>query len=121
MFFECSKLEDIWDRLAAMMKNVLGYSMDISYKDIIFGVSPDTFPVHRNVALMLIFMCKWQIWLRRNSFVFENDLKDVNKTWKIYKQNVYVHIDNVTRSQFKFRKRWKNDIDILEELIKVLK
>ena len=56
---------------------------------------------------MLVFICKWQIWIRRNLFIFENEYKDSNWIWQIYKANVNKQIDIILQTKFIFGRKLK--------------
>ena len=71
LLIKCQHLEDIWHFAEEIISNICDNFIPITYKDIILGMNHSCTDTEI-IINMLIFLCKWQIWLRRNLYVFEN-------------------------------------------------
>ena len=106
MILKCNKLDGIWLKIGQFIKRVFGQHLSISFQDIALGICQETI-CEREVLHMLVFICKWQIWIRRNLFIFENEYKDSNWIWQIYKANVNKQIDIILQTKFIFGRKLK--------------
>ena len=52
------------------MKKALDIDIELTYKELILGVQVGN-NIQNAIINMLISMLKWDIWIRRNEFVFE--------------------------------------------------
>ena len=69
---------------------------------------------------MLIFMLKWDIWKRRNLYVFEGELRTVNDMWISFCYHSRVHFDILSKSD-SIVKKTKGLKQLLLKTIDVLK
>ena len=110
LFLECNKLGSIWKMVQQLLRAVLRMDILIDYKTIILG--KDGEEKNSNVINMVVFICKWEIWKRRNILVFEMQLIDPSTLWKIFMNVLKTHINTVLKSNC----RWLNS-----DKVKILK
>ena len=117
LFVSCPKLGTFWKHVSSCIEFFLHKPIDISFENIILGWSLDNAESH--MINMIVFICKWELWKRRNECVFENNHISWEILWKTCKNHVRVHIDTVLKS--KIVKIIRVDIDKLQELSIFLK
>ena len=110
LFLECNKLGSIWNMVQQLFRAVLRMDILIDYKTIILG--KDGEEKNSDVINMVVFICKLEIWKRRNILVFEMQLIDPSTLWKIFMNVLKTHINTVLKSNC----RWLNS-----DKIKILK
>ena len=80
MLFKCSSISGLWEKVEKVCSDLLQTYSKITYKDIVFGtINTDA---NAQVLNVLIFICKWQIWKRRNNLVYEQEFVEVEYLWK---------------------------------------
>ena len=79
-----------------LIRAVLRMDILIDYKTIILG--KDGEEKNSDVINMVVFICKWEIWKRRNILVFEMQLIDPSTLWKIFMNVLKTHINTVLKS-----------------------
>ena len=103
MFYSCCKLSQVWLQLHQLVKQALDIEIELSYKEIILGVKVGNM-VRNHVINMLISMLKWEIWLRRNEFVFENTFKTYEIIQKTFRYKIGNHCKTLILSESVHRK-----------------
>ena len=112
MLFTCIKLENLWEKTSALVNKIFGTVLTITYRDVILGLEPSSNIEPSDVINMSIFCCKWIIWLRRNTFVFENILQDSNWLWRNFQHVLNEHVLTIVRSKV-VKKKEKGTMDAL--------
>ena len=112
LFFQCSKLENIWNTLTILVNSIFGTNISLDYQTIIVGdhLEPSSL---NDITNMLISMLKWEIWLRRNEFIFENTLRSSESIWRYFKYNTKSHCKTIIVSNY-----MKKKIPSLENFLK---
>ena len=66
---ECSKISPVWTSIERLINDVCNENINLSTKDIIFGLKQDRFfsPVYCDVSNFIILISKWEIWKHRNN------------------------------------------------------
>ena len=118
LFLECSKLGNIWNMVQGLLCKTLDMDISVDYKTIILG--KDIKEKNYDVINMSVFICKWEIWKRRNCFVFEMQLIELNNLWKLYTNVLKTHINTVLKANCRWLKPNKAKIlkSIAEEISK---
>ena len=118
LFLECSKLGNIWNMVQGLLCKALDMDISVDYKTIILG--KDIKEKNYDVINMSVFICKWEIWKRRNCFVFEMQLIELNNLWKLYTNVLKTHINTVLKANCRWLKPNKAKIlkSIAEEISK---
>ena len=117
LFYSCKTLENIWVRIESVIKAVSGVEIILEFKHIILGIEDENV-VNKDIIDMLIFMTKWDIWKRRNAYVFENDFKSLNTIWKSYCYHMKTHCK--TLLNVKSVKKIKGLSEVLLKLTDIL-
>ena len=92
LFFNCKKLENIWILLENMINKSNEDKIKFDYKTIILGTGID-YEITKDIINMLIFMLKWNIWKRRNLYVFEYEFQSVNYIWRSFCNDAKIHCE----------------------------
>ena len=98
LFYSCNKLSSLWGDLAKLINSIFDIQVVVNYKMIILGdqVGPELI---YNITNMLISMLKWEIWLRRNEYVFENTFKSAETVWETFRYKTKNHCITLTQSK----------------------
>ena len=110
LMVSCPALKNVWQKVQELLKVAVPDVNIITYKEIVMGYCHHG--KEYDIVNMLIFICKWQIWLRRNFMVFESDLKGIDWLWNSYKTILKGQISTVLRSRF-MGKRKSRDLRVL--------
>ena len=90
LFYSCSKLNNIWGKLNRIVNFGFDTDTTLDYKMIILGEQSEISVINHTIN-MLVSMLKWEIWLRRNEYIFENVYKSTETLWKTFGYNTKSH------------------------------
>ena len=109
---DCENLEDIWNNL----EQIINYTIDPDAKLDKFTVIAGLFErsVKSNICNMIISICRWIIWKRRNSKKFENVNVKHNRFKFDVKHEINDHINILMKTGWVMQ-----DKEILSALTKV--
>ena len=97
LLYNCIRLDDIWQKLSRRLNLNFDTYIALNYKTIIVGDLSLSNDVNQIVD-MLISILKWEIWLRRNEFIFESTYRSSESIWKSFLYSVKNHSQMLIRS-----------------------
>ena len=103
-----------WENVAECIEKSISNQIRISLETIVIGLTSDDTDYH--VISMIVCICKWELWKRRNEYVFENNLTSWEILWKVCKDHIKYHVGSILKSKMIKSSGMKSDVVKLHRL-----
>ena len=114
LFVICPKRGKFWENVAECIEISFSNQIRVSFETIVIGLTSDYTDYY--AINMIVFICKWKLWKRRNEYAFENNLTSWEILWKVCKDHIISHVGSVLKSKMIKSSGMKSDVVKLHRL-----